>query len=107
MNISGIIVTAAPGRLQDVATSLAELPGIDVHYQDPDHRRLVVTQEADSVGAEVEGLKRIKAVAGVVYAEMVYHSFEDDGQTGRQWQSELDALGLEEGASCVPDSLRD
>jgi nitrate reductase NapD len=105
MNISGIVVTAAPSRLPDVVTSLSRLQGIEVHYQDPDHHRIIVTQEAESVGAEIQGLKRIKALSGVVYAELVYHNFEDDPMTTRDWQSELDAL--EGGASCVPDSLRD
>jgi nitrate reductase NapD len=105
MNISGIVVTVAPNHLPDVVTFLTELQGIEVHYQDPDHHRIVVTQEAESVGAEVEGLKRIKAIPGVVYAELVYHSFENDPLTTREWQSELDAF--DEGASCVPDSLRD
>jgi nitrate reductase NapD len=37
-----------------------------------------VTQEAESVGAELEGLDRIKAIPNVILAEMVYHYFEDD-----------------------------
>lgn len=105
MNISGIVVTVAPGRMPSVVASLTRLQGIDVHYRDEDHHRIVVTQEAESVGAEVEGLKRIKALHGVVYAELVYHGFEDDPLTAREWRSELDAL--DEAAHRVPDSLRD
>lgn len=105
MNVSGIVVTAARGRMQEVSAAVAALPGIDVHYHDPGSGRIVVTQEAPDVGAEVEGLRRIKAVPGVIYAEMVYHGFEDDPRSAAEWQAGLEALDAE--GDTVPSSLRD
>lgn len=57
---------------------LDTLPGIAVHHADPATGKIVITQEAASTSAEVEGLKRIKALNEVLMAEMIYHYFEDD-----------------------------
>jgi nitrate reductase NapAB chaperone NapD len=54
------------------------LPGIEVHYQCPESGRLVVIQEAADDEAEMAGLQRIKALAGVAAAEMVYHYVHND-----------------------------
>jgi nitrate reductase NapD len=77
MNVSGILVVVPPDRLDAALERLNALPGVDVHHTDPASGRIVVTQEAQSVGDEVEGLKQIKALPDVVLAEMVYHHFED------------------------------
>ena len=73
MNISGILVVAHPGRLSHCIDSLHALPGVELHHQDAATGKLIVTLEAESVDAEVEGLKRIKALPDVILAEMVYH----------------------------------
>ena len=78
MNLSGIAVSVQPRFYDDTVSRISELPGVEVYYQDPDGARLVVVQEACNVDAEVEGLKRIKSVHGVVVAELVYHYFADD-----------------------------
>ena len=78
MNISGILVITPADRLQETMAALSALPGVDVHHTDPDTGRIVVTQEADSIHAEVDGLKRIKALPHIILAEMVHHHFEDD-----------------------------
>jgi nitrate reductase NapD len=78
MNLSGILVVAAPGRLAEVAGQLARLPGVQVHQHEAATGRMIVTQEAASVDDEVEGLKRIKAMPGVALAEMVYHYVAED-----------------------------
>ena len=78
MNLSGISVSVQPRFYDDIVSRISELPGVEVHYQDPKGARLVIVQEASNVDAEVEGLKRIKAIPGVVVAELVYHYFADD-----------------------------
>ncbi len=78
MNVSGILVITPSGRLQDTIHRLNALPGVEVHHTDPATGRIVVTQEADSVHAEVDGLKRIKDLPHIILAEMVHHHFEDD-----------------------------
>ena len=96
MNVSGILVVVQPDRFAAGLDSLRSLPGIEVHQNDPDTGRTVVTQEAETVGAEVDGLKAIKALPDVLYAELVYHRFDEDPQLVPAVPGELDALeGLE------------
>lgn len=80
MNLSGIVVVSAPGRFDDCVASAAAMPGVEVHHRDPSTHRFIVVQEAASVDDEMAGLIRLKAVPGVVLAEMVYHYFAE-GET--------------------------
>lgn len=84
MNVSGILVHVRPDRFDDARAALAALPGLDVFQGDRPTGRLVVTQEAPSVGAEVAGLKRIQALPDVVAAELVYHRFDDEPSPARK-----------------------
>jgi len=78
MNISGILVITSPEHTGDVSEQLQNLAGIDVHYVDAATGRIVITQEAESIRAEVDGLKRIRALPHIALAEMSYHNFEED-----------------------------
>jgi len=68
---------------------LNQLDGIDVHHRDDSSGRIVITQEAEHIHDEVDGLKRIKALPHVVLAEMVYHCFEEDDELFEAVQPEL------------------
>ena len=78
MTLSGIVVMCPPERTHALAATLAELPGVEVHYQDEDQGKIIVVQEAPSIAAEIDGLGRIKALPGVILADMLYHYFEED-----------------------------
>ncbi len=91
MNLSGIAVSVRPQSFDETIDLLDALPGVEIHYQDLDNARVVVVQEAESVDAEVEGLKQIKSIPGVVVAELVYHYFADDQAMVNQPPPELDA----------------
>ncbi len=78
MNLSGIVVICQPPKLSAVSKALSELPGVEVHFEDRDQGKIIVVQEALSIAAEMNGLRRIKALPGVVLADMMYHYFEDD-----------------------------
>ena len=80
VNISGILVVVSPKALQESVILLGALPGIDVHYTHPDTGKVIVTQEADNVEAEIEGLRRIKALPQVILAEFVCHYLEEESQ---------------------------
>lgn len=77
MNVSGILVVVSPSQLEEAKARLVELPGVEVHHVEPETGRIVVVQEAESVDAEIAALSRIKAVKGVMLAEMVYHVFDE------------------------------
>ena len=78
MNISGILVIVSPQRVESMVDQLNGLDGIDVHHIDAASGRIVITQEAASIKDEVDGLKRIRTLPGIILAEMSYHNFEDD-----------------------------
>ena len=71
---------------------LKSLPGISVHHSDSASGKIIVVQEAENTEAEVEGLKRIKALDVVSMAEMVNHYFEEDAQLEAEIPVELDAF---------------
>jgi nitrate reductase NapAB chaperone NapD len=103
MNISGIAVTTRPEWVEDVAQALAALDGVEVYRTDVASGKLVVIQEAPSVGDEVEGFKRIRALPHVVAADLVQHYFEDDNEIIDAVPAELDGLqGIR-----VPTELQD
>ena len=77
MNYSGILVVSTQDQLEPLCNALNDLDGVEVFHKDEATSRLVVVQEAESVNDEVSGLKRIKALPGVVMAEMVTHYFEE------------------------------
>lgn len=95
MNISGILVVVRPEQTDATIEQLQALPGIDVHHIDAASGRIVITQEAKSIAAEVDGLKRIRALPGIVLAEMSYHNFEEDAELFEAIPPELDDEGLD------------
>ncbi len=103
MNLSGILVMTQPEHMETVAGALNALPGVEVHHTDPATGRLVVVQEAETVGAEVEGIKRIKALPHVIMAEMAYHYFADD----QQLFTTMPEVLQEDDHVAVPACLRD
>lgn len=103
MNISGIAVSTRPEWVESVAQSLSAMEGVEVHATDVDRGKLVVTLEAPSVSAEVEGFKRIRALPHVVTADLVQHYFEHDDEIIHAIPDDLDQM---EGV-CVPAELKD
>ena len=95
MNISGILVISAREHIAEVCEQLRNLPGIEIHYVDEDTGRIVITQEADTIGAEVDGLKRIRSLPHIVLAEMSSHYFEEDRELIDAIPAELDNEALE------------
>lgn len=80
MNISGIVVRALPAHAGEVARRIADLPLTEVAQIDAAGGRIVVVQEAGSVGAEFEALRRIQCLPHVLSADLVMHYFGDAPQ---------------------------
>ena len=95
MNISGILVIVSPDRVDSMVDHLSGLDGIDVHHIEAATGRIVITQEAESISDEVDGLKRIRALPGIILAEMSYHNFEDDNELIDAIPAELDDDALD------------
>jgi len=97
------MVTALPEHVAEVAQSLSALQGLEVFQADVASGKLVVVQEAGSVGEEVEGFKRIRAVTHVIAADLVQHYFEEDSELIHAIPDGLESL---EGIR-VPTELQD
>ncbi len=103
MNLSGIAVTAEPEWVESVASVLALMPGVEVFQTDAASGKLVIVQEAASVGDEVTSFKAIRSQPHVIAADLVYHYFEDDNELIHAIPDEL--AGLE--SIHVPTELQD
>ena len=95
MNISGILVIVSPQRVASMVDHLNGLDGIDVHHSEAATGRIVITQEAETINDEVDGLKRIRALPGIILAEMSYHNFEDDSELVDAIPADLDSENLD------------
>ncbi len=96
MNISGILVVTSPEHFDDVSEKLKTLPGIDIHFTDNNTGKIVITQEAETIREEVDGLKRIRSLPHVVLAEMSSHYFEEDREILDAIPEELDEDALQQ-----------
>lgn len=106
MNISGILVVARPERQTDVIAALGALEGVEIHQVDEASGRIVAVQEAEDINAEVAGLRQMKALPGVILAEMVYHYIADDDRVYDELPPDL--VEQDEGEACaVPAYLND
>lgn len=90
MNLSGILVVANPECQGQVVKSLNALDGVEVHQVDEGTGRIIAVQEAPDIHAEIDSLKRIKAIPHVIMAEMVYHYIADDKQAYEAMPPELE-----------------
>ena len=73
MNYSGVLVSAFPGRYDEMLRELDTIEGVEVHQQDPDHNRCIIVIEAPDVL-----FKAVSTLSGVADAALVVHNFEDD-----------------------------
>jgi nitrate reductase NapD len=81
-------------------------PGVEVHQVDEATGRIIAILEAEDIHAEIDGVKRIKVLPGVIMAEMVYHYIADDDKVYEQIPPEL--VEQEQGEACaVPAYLND
>lgn len=73
MNVSGILVIVPPDQVDAYCGQLDGVDGVDVHHTDPPSGRIVATIEGEDTDAEIATLRQVKAIPGVLLAEMVYH----------------------------------
>lgn len=78
LSVSGLRVTARPADLEVVRSLLNQRPGVEVHATDPATGRLIVTLECPTIGDHQLGLRGIRAVEGVLAADLVMHYRDPD-----------------------------
>ncbi|WP_136515148.1 chaperone NapD [Geomonas edaphica] len=81
MPISGIVVSCRPEEASGVAEKLAGNQGIEVHGVLADGK-IVAVIEADTIDAEVDLVKGLQQMEGVISVQLAYHNFEDAAPEG-------------------------
>jgi nitrate reductase NapD len=77
LDISGLVIYAAPGAGAQAVAALGTIEGLTVHAASPEGK-IVVTLETEDAQRSMELFERIGALAGVESVAMVYHQIETD-----------------------------
>ena len=80
-NICGVLVHVHPERMTQAMTTLAELPGTEIHQSAPDGRIVVTVEDVPGKWAG-NTLTDINNIEGVLSAALVYHHREIDSDDG-------------------------
>lgn len=75
MNISGVIVYAAPKKAELVENSLNAIDGVEVHANE--NGKLVVTVEHENINALADQVMKFQDIKGVMSVAMVYQHNEN------------------------------
>ena len=73
MNISGVLVSVRPEKLEQVKKAYAKLDGVEIHQITPDGQLIVTVEE--ELGAD--NMLEVHRTEGVIAASLVYHNFEE------------------------------
>jgi periplasmic nitrate reductase NapD len=79
MNISGILVHAAPAKYDKVREALLALPDIEIPLENEDGRMVVIIDELGSQPSG-ESLMKIQGIDGVLSANLVYQHIEEEDE---------------------------
>ncbi len=99
MNISGVIVYAAPNQADKVEKSLVAINGVEVHAAE--NSKLVVTVEHKNINALADQVMKFQDLAGVMSVAMVYQHNE-----GLETLNGDEVL-VEEASSCTTNNCSD
>jgi nitrate reductase NapAB chaperone NapD len=101
MNLSGILITAAIDKVDQVAGRLASIDGVAVDRVDRATGRIVVLQEAADVDAEVAGFSRMRTLPHVLSADLICHYFGEQPLAEPRTESALASLAAPVAASAA------
>ena len=73
-HVSSLVVHVRPERAQAVRSTLAGIPGVEIHAEAAG--KIIVTLETDTEADIVTRLNEISLLDGVMSAALVYHHFE-------------------------------
>lgn len=77
MNVSSIVVQTTADRVEGIVEVLKNSPLCDYHLHD-EKGRIVITVEGAGTDEEIQKLKEVKMIEGVISAEMMYSYSEDE-----------------------------
>ena len=89
MNISGVLVHAAPAKFEQVKRQLLALPDVEIPLDNPDGRIVVIIDEKSDIPSG-ESLMKIQNIDGVLSASLVYQHIEEEEEedAGRKKEGE-------------------
>ena len=99
MNISGVLVYAAPKQASSVEEALSVIEGVEVHANESG--KLVVTVEHNNINALADQVMQFQDMPGVMSVAMVYQHNEDDESLNAE------EVLLEEPASCTASTCNE
>ena len=73
--VASVIVSALPGRREELRASMLELPGVELHAETPDGR-FIVTVESTGTASAGDTLLKLHGLDTVLAAALVSH-YED------------------------------
>ncbi len=76
MNISSVIIKTSSAQFQNIIDTLSSSNLCEVHASE--NQKIVITLEGKDTEEEVNKLKQIEKMEGVISAEMVYAYSEDE-----------------------------
>ena len=91
---SAILILTTPHELTPCLQELADLPGVEVHYEYPQSGRLIAVQESNSLEEQKENLRRIQSLPSVLTAQLVYHYLDKEPEAREPGATET--IGREE-----------
>ncbi|MBL0686704.1 MAG: chaperone NapD [Sulfurospirillum sp.] len=97
MNISSIVVQVRNEFVDSVVEVIKNCDFCDYHFHDVSIGKIIVTVEGESIGQEMEKVKKIEELKHVITAEMMMSYSEDE------LDREREALGK---SDAVPDILK-
>lgn len=76
-HISSLVVRALPQTLDSIKTSIAAMPGAEIHGSDA-KGKMVVVLETQNQGEIAERLRSIESLSGVLNVSLIYHHVEQE-----------------------------
>ncbi len=77
MNISGILVQTRPEKVEALVNDIKASGYCEYHLHD-ELGRIIVTLEEENTEKEIEQLKKIQKIKGVIAADMMYSYSEEE-----------------------------
>lgn len=78
LHYAGILVVTGTNEMDDCIADLESLPGVEVHFCDPERQRIILVQETETIEAQEEGFRRIQALPRVRMAALIEHRVDPD-----------------------------
>jgi len=92
VSIAGVGVLCLPKDCAQVAGTLEQLEGVEIHHIRLSEGKIAISIEAPDTQAQIARLREVQKLPEVLLAEVAYHAFEDEEHPEAPLQEVLDKL---------------